>query len=289
MDSATIIYLTSFLEPVLCIAALYFLVHSGQARSFRFLQAFLLIRLASLVIAWPLMHHMVHVSDRAAYHFYFYLYWLTFACESLIGLGMVYDIYKLAMAPLRGLQVLGMIMFRWAAGIATALALGLAFGPHTNGVGFVTRSITQLQQTDGILTLCLMLFVTLAIRPMGLSLRSRIFGVSLGLGILATVHLVGAAWVTHAQSMVSTYTVVDGIATLATFCIWAVYFALPEPKRRMIVLPTTSPFLRWNQISIALGDSPGFVAIAGIDPAMIAPAELEIMRRASLKMGRAAV
>ena len=65
---------------------------------------------------------------------------------------------------------------------------------------------------------------------------------------------------------------------------WTGYFALPEPKRRIIVLPTTSPFLRWNQISQALGDSPGFVAVGGVPPELFAPAELEVMRRASLKM-----
>jgi hypothetical protein len=52
----------------------------------------------------------------------------------------------------------------------------------------------------------------------------------------------------------------------------------------MIVLPTTSPFLRWNQISMALGDAPGFVALGPITPDMFAPAELEVMRRASAKM-----
>ena len=50
------------------------------------------------------------------------------------------------------------------------------------------------------------------------------------------------------------------------------------------MLPTTSPFLRWNQISEILGDEPGFVAIAGIPPEVFAPAELEIMARASEKM-----
>jgi len=65
---------------------------------------------------------------------------------------------------------------------------------------------------------------------------------------------------------------------------WTAYFAIPEPRRRLIVLPTTSPFLRWNQISQALGDDPGFVAVGGVPPDLFAPAELEVMRRASIKM-----
>jgi hypothetical protein len=77
---------------------------------------------------------------------------------------------------------------------------------------------------------------------------------------------------------------VDGVVICMVLATWAAYFALPEPKRRIIVLPTTSPFLRWNQISQVLGDNPGFVAVGGMPPELLAPAELEVMQRASLKM-----
>jgi len=77
---------------------------------------------------------------------------------------------------------------------------------------------------------------------------------------------------------------INGLAICSSFIIWTVYFALPEPKRRMIILPTTSPFLRWNQISQALGDAPGYVPIAGVPPEMFADAEIEVMKRASRKM-----
>jgi len=50
------------------------------------------------------------------------------------------------------------------------------------------------------------------------------------------------------------------------------------------LLPTTSPFLRWNQVSLALGQDPGYVAVGGVSPDAFAPAELEIMRRATIKM-----
>jgi hypothetical protein len=119
---------------------------------------------------------------------------------------------------------------------------------------------------------------------MGLSYNSRIFGVSLGLGVLATVSLVNAAWLTHSPNMYSTISLINALAVGLTLLMWSAYFAFPEPKRRIIVLPTTSPFLRWNQISLALGDDPGYVAVGGIPPELFAPAELEVMRRASAKM-----
>ena len=84
--------------------------------------------------------------------------------------------------------------------------------------------------------------------------------------------------------MYSTISFINGLAVGLTLLVWSAYFAFPEPKRRIITLPTTSPFLRWNQISLALGDDPGHVAIGGIPPELFAPAELEVMRRASVKM-----
>jgi hypothetical protein len=84
--------------------------------------------------------------------------------------------------------------------------------------------------------------------------------------------------------MYSTISLINALAVGVTLLMWSAYFAFPEPKRRIIVLPTTSPFLRWNQISLALGDDPGYVAVGGIPPELFAPAELEVMRRASAKM-----
>jgi hypothetical protein len=164
-----------------------------------------------------------------------------------------------------------MLVFKWAAGISVAVALGSAFQPGLQGADLMINAISQIQRTQSILTLCLLLFVCFAIRPMGLSYTSRIFGVSLGLGVMASTDLIQSAWMVFNHNMN------------------AAYFALPEPKRRIIVLPTTSPFLRWNQISAALGDNPGFVAIGGVPPELFAPAEVEVMRRASLKMNTPAV
>jgi len=224
------------------------------------------------------------IERHIAYQMYFYVYWISYAVEAILSLLVIYSIFKIAMEPLKGLQTLGMLVFRWVAAISIAVALGVAFTPHLSGLKFMVAMVTQLQQTSSILTLCLLLFVCFAIRPMGLSYRSRIFGISFGLGLVAAVSLVDSAWLSHNLQMYSTINIINGVTVCASLCIWSAYFAIPEPKRRLIVLPTTSPFLRWNQISLALGDEPGYVAVGGIPPELFAPAELEVMRRASAKM-----
>jgi hypothetical protein len=274
-----------YVEPILCGMLIWFLVRSKSARQFGFLIALLATRLTCSFICIPLLYLCGHTIERhLAYQLYFYVYWSSYALEAVLSLAVIYSIFKLAMAPLKGLQTLGMLVFRWVAAISVAVAIGVALTPHLSGITFLVSMITQLQQTSSILTLCLLLFVCFAIRPMGLSYRSRIFGVSLGLGFLATTNLVNSAWIAHNPSMYSELSLVNGLAVGLTLLTWSAYFAFPEPKRRIIVLPTTSPFLRWNQISMALGDDPGYVAVGGIPPDLFAPAELEVMRRASAKM-----
>ncbi|MGA1983540.1 MAG: hypothetical protein ABSG84_13875 [Acidobacteriaceae bacterium] len=286
MATISFLGLLLYLEILLCAAALWVLIAKKQWADYASLGCFLAVRITSNVILGGLNHLALGNHARAVvlYYPYFYIYWISFAIESILALIVVYSVFKLAMAPLKGLQTLGMLVFKWAAGISVAVALGNAFAPHMTGITYLMAAVSQLQRTQSILTLCLLLFVCFAIRPMGLSYSSRIFGVSLGLGFMATNDLVQSAWLAFNPSMRTTYSLINGVVICTILATWTAYFALPEPKRRIIVLPTTSPFLRWNQISQALGDSPGFVAVGGVPPELFAPAELEVMRRASLKM-----
>jgi hypothetical protein len=276
--------LLGYLEIGLCLAALCAILAKKQWKDYWSLGAFLAVRAFSSVALASIMHFGKPLGARFAYILYFNVYWISFAIESILALIVVYSVYRLAMAPLKGLQQLGMLVFRWAASISVVVALGSAFAPDMTRTKYLIAAISQLQRTQSILTLCLLVFVCFAILPMGLNYGSRIFGVSLGLGVLATTDLVQSAWLAFHPTMHSAYNLVNGVVICMVLATWATYFALPEPKRRIIVLPTTSPFLRWNQISQVLGDNPGFVAVGGMPPELLAPAELEVMQRASLKM-----
>jgi hypothetical protein len=285
MTSMPFLTLLGYLEIGLCIAALCALMAKKQWADYWSLGAFLAVRAVSSMALVYILHPVFHpLSARVGYHLYFYTYWISFAVESVLALIVVYSVFRLAMAPLKGLQQLGMLVFRWAAAISVIVALGSAFAPDMTSSKYLVAAVSQLERTQSILTLCLLVFVCFAILPMGLNYGSRIFGVSLGLGIMSTANLVQSAWVPHSRNIYCAYNIVNGIAICLVLATWTAYFALPEPKRRIIVLPTTSPFLRWNQISQVLGDNPGFVAVGGVPPGLFAPAEIEVMQRASLKM-----
>lgn len=287
MTDGTVLHLLAYSSSILCALLVYLLFKSKAARAFMYLAAFLCVKFTGTSVCMLLLYlnFRTHGAlEHRFYSIYFYSYWSSYALEAILALMVIYSIFKLAMAPLKGLQTLGLLVFRWVAAISVAVAIGVAVTPHVSSTKFMVTMVTQLQQTSSILTLCLLLFVCFAIRPMGLSYRSRIFGVSVGLGLLATTNLACAAWISHKPDMLSVLSIIMGVAECVTLLTWSAYFAFPEPKRRMIMLPTTSPFLRWNQISMALGDNPGYVAIGDLPPDVFAPAELEVMRRASAKM-----
>ena len=283
--NATSTEILCLFETICCVAALVGLYKSRQIQQFVSFTVFLSIRLLGDLVCFALIEGSSRFLERhIAYKLYFYTYWSSYVLEAIVSVYVVLGIFELAMAPLPGLRKLGILVFRWAATISVALSLIVVAGPHESGKLLIVSFVMQLQQISSVLTLCLLLFVCFAIRPMGLTFRSRIFGISFGLGLISACNLSQAAWISHSPHLDSIINVVTGIVGGTTLFVWSVYFTLPEPKRRIIVLPTTSPFLRWNQISEVLGDEPGFVAVAGIPPEVFAPAELEIMARASAKM-----
>jgi hypothetical protein len=207
-----------------------------------------------------------------------------FALSGLASIILTYTIFNSAMRPLKGLQSLGQIMYRWAGAISLAMALSIAFVPAPGSTSPIIMAVSQLQRTSAILILSLVTFVVFAIRPMGLSTRSRVFGVSIGTMIVAATNMVQATYLIHMQRLYGNYAVIQLISSCIAACIWIYYFAWPEPQRKFILLPTTSPFHRWNQISELLGADPGYVAIGGIPPDAFSAAEIEVFHRASAKM-----
>lgn len=253
-------------------------------RDFSFLGVFLAISALSEATFVPLIYFRKYLGiDRALdYKLYFYSSWIYFVVEYAIVLLVIHGIYRIAMRPFEGLQKAGKLVFRWAFGVSLILSCGLVAGGHI-GPGFWASFNGQIHQVVGILALCLLLFVTFAVRYLGLTYRSRLFGVSLGYGVWATTNLMESALLTT-KGALTVYSPIYLWGTLgycATIVIWGAYFALPEPERKLILLPTTSPFFFWNRISEALGDDPGHVVVGGFTPEMLAKGELEVLTAAS--------
>jgi hypothetical protein len=278
MSTMLLLKYSIFVDLFITIGILAVMARKRLLREFCFLAAFLVVGCiedgSSILLLF--FRKSLGISAIRAYEVYFYSHWVIFFAESFLMFLVIYSVFRKAMEPLVGLHRAGKIVFRWVGGVSLALSLALALGPHTAGTNFWATVSGQIQQGINVLILCLLLFVCFSTKYLGLTYRSHIFGVTLGLGIFAVTGLIESAWAATVvgQTVYSPVFVFATLGSCVTVLTWGTYFALPQPERKMILLPTTSPFFLWNRISEALGDAPGFVAIAGFKPDMMAPAEL---------------
>src|ERR1035437_3920970 len=129
--STSFLSVLGYLEIALCLVALCVLIARKQWADHSALGSFLAVRIVSNIILTCVHRASGHSLPRyTAYSIYFYVYWISFALESVLALVIVYSVFRLAMAPLKGLQTLGMLVFKWAASISVAVSLGNAFAPH---------------------------------------------------------------------------------------------------------------------------------------------------------------
>jgi hypothetical protein len=286
MTTKLLLEYTDILTVLLCGGVLVAMWSRRAVHDFALLTAFLATEVVHQLIQIPLIffRRSTGIPIDVAYKIYFYSHIAVFCIQSLLIIGVIYSVFSLAMRPLVGLHKIGNVVFRWVAGVSVTLAVVFGLGTRLLVAGNTTTSqfsslLGQLQQGVNILTLCLLLFVCFSTRPLGLTYRSHIFGVSLGLGVFATVQLVQAAWfsTTEGHSLYSPIYLFSQIGVCVAFATWGAYFAVPEPKRGMVLLPTTSPYFLWNRISEALGDQPGHVAVAGFKPEMLHPTELMVL------------
>ena len=289
MTTKILLEYTMIAELLVALGTTVLILRKRLQGAFGFVASFLAIFAAEMGVSIATMYFRrdFGLSRELSYRIYFTTHVACFFIEHALLLLIVYGVFRSAMKPLNGLHRAGNVIFRWVCGVSLALAIGLALAPHMTGSTYFTVLMSQVQQGISVLTLCLLLFVCFAIRYLGLTYRSHIFGVSLGLGIMSTASLIEAAWYSTNSAQTNLYSPIylfSAIGSCAALLTWGAYFAMPEPERKMVLLPTTSPFFLWNRISEALGDEPGFVAVSGFKPDMLAPAELAVLTAASRRV-----
>jgi hypothetical protein len=253
-------------EPLLMVVAMIALLRSRDHRRFPALFAYVSVRLASSVMLHVLLqaHRVVGVADRTAYSWYFYTYWLSYVAGAIVVFMVIQELFQSSMDPFPGLKWLGTISFRWVACLSFVAASAALLTPGGKGYAFLLAIVAQAMRCESIFILSLLLFLMVAAGKLGLSYRSRVFGISFGFGIMAASDLVVSAAFLHLghNMMTSTISVITTSASLLTLTIWSVYFLQPEPARQVLALNSSSPLARWNEVVTAIGSNSGRTPVA---------------------------
>ena len=258
------IVLPSFVETLFLCAALFCVYRAEKNRIYPAFWQLLIFWLASdAVILVDSVGNGLHlISAVRAYDVYFYTYWISFAISAILILRVLHEMFRHAVRSIPGIQKLGQPIFFWAITISVILAFASGMTPHTSGMNLLLASAQVLERTQSVLALCMVTFLAFASRTLGVSYRSRIFGVTFGFGMMAVGDLVFSALFTHYVGLTSAANVGHELATLGAIAVWSGYFLQPEPARRLVTMPVTSPLMRWNEVAHTLGNPAGQVAVS---------------------------
>jgi hypothetical protein len=279
MSTKLILEYAMFLEVAGAWGLLAILLWKRLAQDFSFLTGYVLAVSLDLTTRTLLLFFRpwLGLSPIQDYAVYFYSSWAWAFVEHALMFFIIYQIFRQAMTPFKGLRRLGNMLFQWVASVAVLVTVCVLVVPGHITVDRYLAIIPQFEQSIGILTICLLLFVCFAIRHLGLTYRSHLFGASLGLGMSGSITLAITYWVTaqgpKPPALYSLPYVFASLCGTVTFMVWGGYFLIPEARRELVLLPTTSPYFVWNEISAALGDHPGVVAVSGFTPDSLSPAE----------------
>ena len=202
------------------------------------------------------------ITGPHAYSVYFYAYWIAFFIQSILIIRVLHEMFRHAVRSIPGVQKLGEPIFFWAITISVVLAFAAGITPHTSGMSLLLASAQVLMRSQSILALCMVAFLAFASQALGVSYRSRIFGVTFGFGLMAANDLITAAFAWRAPGLVASANIIHEGIYLCAIALWAGYFLQPEPARRLVTMPVTSPLLRWNEVAQTLGNPAGRVAVS---------------------------
>ncbi|HVC47111.1 MAG TPA: hypothetical protein VND90_07670 [Terracidiphilus sp.] len=251
LDSAMSVM--SGLEFLLWATVGFFFWSKGLHRRFPAMSAYLALRVGSMPVLLILLYgQSKHWFNDYCFMMYFFAYWAVYIASALSLYFICLEIFHAVLAPFKGLTRLGTIVFRWAALVSTIVSLLPVFYMHKSfmmvqGVAF------SLMRSVSILELCLLAFLCLCMNELRLSARDLPFGLALGFGIMSSSDFIAGALLSGNRSLISPIQFVYEGMVLIVLGVWVGYVALPEPVRKLIVMPANSTIYRWNEIAAALG------------------------------------
>jgi hypothetical protein len=191
---------------------------------------------------------------------YFFAFFVVYVGSAILLFFICMEVFRNALAAMPGLQKLGVVIFRWAVLVSCVVTVSSVSFAH-RGVLIISDISIPLMRSVSLLELCLLGFLCLSMNALRLSMRDMAFGISLGLGVMASNDFVTGTLISRYTSLTAPLQFVYQAVILVSLATWVIYCALPEPVRKPVVVPVNSTIYRWNEIASALGHTGTQVAV----------------------------
>jgi hypothetical protein len=222
--------------------------------------AYLAVKSISTLALEFLLHGPLLASPMAYTKAYFVLWYASLGVCSVLMLMVCLNTYRLALSHLPGLARIGSAVFGWAF-VASLLVTVSTFTNVSYASDMFMQFVGQASRSLATIELCLLAFLTVCMQAIDLPVRSKPYGIALGLGIFSLSNWFQSYLISHQVPMTGTLQVLPQAMSLCALAIWLTYTLLPEPARKPLTLPVSSTVYRWNQIASALGHKGTQVAV----------------------------
>jgi hypothetical protein len=217
------------------------------------------------------------ISPRAQY----IEYWTMSAVTSVLGFLVLREVFLHIFRPYEALRNFGKMLFRWSAAVLFLIAAVMTLSSAASSNNPLALFTFTLDRSVRLMQCGLVLFLYLFAKQLGLTERHRVFGMSIGFGIAASVHLmfdtlVALSPAANLNHLISILNVPYELAWVATVVIWTVYMYRPEPERRratVLELPES-----WNYTLTGINNENN--AGAAFLPSVVDTVERVLTRRA---------
>jgi hypothetical protein len=238
------------LETVLFLLACAWVARRG--RTYPGMRGYLVVNAVGGLLACTLLASPGLLSGQEAFTFAA-LFWSAYAASGVLTFLTAQQIFRDALAPVPGLRRLALLAYRWVAVVSVAVSVIPALLPLFFHAQTVHITLIQAMRCVSVLEFCLLAFIVLSAQTLGIPLRSRIVGTTLGFGVLAAVDTVCSLVLLHTNSPVLPWILVRQTGGVLACAVWLLYMVRPEPQRQIVELPVTSQLRKWNEIATALG------------------------------------
>src|SRR6266568_5480290 len=185
------------------------------------------------------------------YPVYFYAYWSLAVARAALGFAVIHEIFDNTFRPFAALRDFSRIVFRWAALILALMVGVMMMTSSSTGSSRLIVGILTIERGVLLIQSGLLLFLLMYSSRLGMTWKHHSFGIALGLGFNASVHLILSSWLTrHGTGWSPTYNVLLSVCYNVAVLTWATYMFSPEPARVTEEAQfAPKPVLqRWNQV-----------------------------------------
>jgi hypothetical protein len=179
---------------------------------------------------WQLLSQLrAHHSAAIIYPIYFWTYWGLFALRGVLIAIQIYKLIGDSAGPYNGIRRAAYGVFF----LAMTLAVEWAVVPQTRGIMVVLMPVSNVNTSVAILALLLLAVLAFTVQPLGMTHRSRAFGIALCLAVPSVCSLLERTTVkTNRQDALH---LINFSASLLGCALCIAWLLMREPARQPIL------------------------------------------------------